>query len=337
MFIKNKDQNWIINVGLDSSGKVARRQRLYDAFNAQLCNKGLVVELKQSGFMGIDYNDALVEISSPDGEYVYYGLSTPDQVERIINGHLVGGKPIAELVIPTDQLDGLLVNSKRTAHKNDGPVGNNTRHDLTALNLMGIGWFIVVSILAGVLGGLWLDNRLNTEPLLMLVGLILGVMIAFLNIYRMLLPLVKNAGAKKTIDKPSGWGMINKNHPRDKGVNEQMGYNKRQPMRIEHGMVKCNRQARKQIQKAINHAKQKEEEGRQRTQKETKGELEAIITRMRSEIGQEKDNAVDSIRREFADLAVMTNKRVLGHSLDTRTLKQTENTNRHSHVKRGMA
>lgn len=57
-----------------------------------------------------------------------------------------------------------------------------------ALRLLGVGWYIGVCIVGGVLGGLWLDNRLNTQPIFVIVGLILGVVIAIYGVYRMVLP-----------------------------------------------------------------------------------------------------------------------------------------------------
>lgn len=57
-----------------------------------------------------------------------------------------------------------------------------------ALRLLGVGWYVGVCIVLGVWGGLWLDDRLNTQPIFVIVGLILGVVIAFYGLYRMVLP-----------------------------------------------------------------------------------------------------------------------------------------------------
>ena len=59
-----------------------------------------------------------------------------------------------------------------------------------ALRLAGVGFFVGSSIVLGVLGGRWLDNRLNTEPVLLIVGLLGGVIVAFFGVHRMLLPLM---------------------------------------------------------------------------------------------------------------------------------------------------
>jgi len=61
---------------------------------------------------------------------------------------------------------------------------------MMALRLVGVGFFIGGSIVMGVVMGLWLDNRLNTKPILVIVGLILGIIVAFYGVYQMLLPLL---------------------------------------------------------------------------------------------------------------------------------------------------
>jgi len=59
-----------------------------------------------------------------------------------------------------------------------------------ALRLVGVGFFVGVSIVLGVAVGLWLDSKLDTSPALVITGLILGVVVAFYGVYQMLLPLI---------------------------------------------------------------------------------------------------------------------------------------------------
>ncbi len=68
---------------------------------------------------------------------------------------------------------------------------------LAALRLVGVGFFVGGSILLGVLAGLWLDNRLNSAPIWVIVGLFLGLVIAFYGVYRMLLPFMSNKQDKE--------------------------------------------------------------------------------------------------------------------------------------------
>jgi ATP synthase protein I len=60
------------------------------------------------------------------------------------------------------------------------------------MRLIGVGWYVGLCIFLGVWGGLWLDNKLNTKPVFIMVGLIIGVIAAFYGIYRMLLPLIRD-------------------------------------------------------------------------------------------------------------------------------------------------
>jgi F0F1-type ATP synthase assembly protein I len=73
-----------------------------------------------------------------------------------------------------------------------------TRSEL-ALRLLGIGWYIGFCIVLGAAGGLWLDGKLHTKPLMVIVGTLLGVVVAFYGMYKMILPLIsqKRNGGKK--------------------------------------------------------------------------------------------------------------------------------------------
>ena len=65
-----------------------------------------------------------------------------------------------------------------------------------ALRLVGVGFFIGGSIVLGVFGGHWLDGKLDTS-LFWIIGLILGIVVAFYGVYQMLLPLIGNKRDKE--------------------------------------------------------------------------------------------------------------------------------------------
>ena len=67
-----------------------------------------------------------------------------------------------------------------------------------AARLVGVGFYIGGCIFLGVIGGRWLDTRLGTEPIWIIAGLILGVILAFYGVYRMLLPLMGNSQDKES-------------------------------------------------------------------------------------------------------------------------------------------
>jgi len=66
---------------------------------------------------------------------------------------------------------------------------------VVALRLTGVGFFIGGSIVLGIIGGRWLDNKLDMN-LFWIIGLILGIVVAFYGVYQMILPLMDNKQGK---------------------------------------------------------------------------------------------------------------------------------------------
>ena len=61
------------------------------------------------------------------------------------------------------------------------------KHQLRpALGLLGIGWYFATCTVLGAVGGLWLDDQFNSEPVFVLVGLLLGLAAAGWGAYRLL-------------------------------------------------------------------------------------------------------------------------------------------------------
>ena len=68
---------------------------------------------------------------------------------------------------------------------------------VAALRLTGVGFFIAACILLGTFAGLWLDGKLNTKPIFMLVGLFAGLIVAAFGVYQMIRPLMDNKRDKE--------------------------------------------------------------------------------------------------------------------------------------------
>jgi hypothetical protein len=66
-----------------------------------------------------------------------------------------------------------------------------------ALRLVGIGWYVALCIVLGTGGGVWLDRRFDLDPLLTLVGLFLGLGLAFYGGYLMLLDVIVAIGQRR--------------------------------------------------------------------------------------------------------------------------------------------
>lgn len=59
-----------------------------------------------------------------------------------------------------------------------------------ALRLIGIGWYFAICIVGGVVGGVYLDSRLDLTPLFTFLGLFLGLAAAFVGGYRLLIEVL---------------------------------------------------------------------------------------------------------------------------------------------------
>ena len=56
---------------------------------------------------------------------------------------------------------------------------------VSAAQFTGIGWDIAAAIVAPTLLGVWVDGKVGTAPLFLLIGLLLGVVVASYGTYRM--------------------------------------------------------------------------------------------------------------------------------------------------------
>ena len=64
---------------------------------------------------------------------------------------------------------------------------------LIALRLLGLGWYVAVCIVAGAVGGIWLDRLTGLTPLFTLLGVLFGTVAAFYGLYKMVLPLFNSS------------------------------------------------------------------------------------------------------------------------------------------------
>jgi len=60
-----------------------------------------------------------------------------------------------------------------------------------AIKLIGSAFYIGLCIMLGVIGGVWLDKKLETQPIFVIIGLVLGLIMAFWGFYQMVIPLIK--------------------------------------------------------------------------------------------------------------------------------------------------
>jgi len=127
-----KNRGWVIRVGLASCGVAAGGREVYDALSTKLSQSGVKVELKQTGCIGMCYNEVLVEVSSPDGGHVFYRHITPKKVNRMVEEHLIGGQPVTEWVIPDEEIGNFLAKQRRIVLRNCGVIDPESIDDYLA-------------------------------------------------------------------------------------------------------------------------------------------------------------------------------------------------------------
>ncbi len=61
------------------------------------------------------------------------------------------------------------------------------------MRLTGLGWYVALCIVIGVVGGLWLDGLTGTKGLFLPLGTVLGSVVAFWGMYKMVKPILYGA------------------------------------------------------------------------------------------------------------------------------------------------
>jgi hypothetical protein len=79
--------------------------------------------------------------------------------------------------------------------KEPGARGGQVRNwVIPAAHLLGIGWYFATCIILGIALGVWVDSALGTEPTFTLIGIFLGLAVAIVGGYRLLLPFLRRLG-----------------------------------------------------------------------------------------------------------------------------------------------
>jgi F-type H+-transporting ATPase subunit b len=103
---------------------------------------------------------------------------------------------------------------------------------------------------------------------------------------------------------------------------ERTEYIKQQAERAEEEAAKRIEAAAKEGQEAIARALRTGEEIRQGAQQQARQEAEALIARAQAEIQRERDEAIDELRKEFADITILAAEKVIDRSLDKKAHRQ---------------
>ena len=96
---------------------------------------------------------------------------------------------------------------------------------------------------------------------------------------------------------------------------------KQQAEQAEQELKERLEQAGKQGQDIIDRAARTGEEIKQRAEIEAKEEADVLITRARSEIKRERNEVVEQLRQEYANLTIMAAEKIIDRSLDKKAHK----------------
>ena len=70
------------------------------------------------------------------------------------------------------------------APANIAPAARSAKRRYNALSASSVGLELGIAVIVGLLGGMWLDNKLGTSPWLMLLFLVFGLVAGFRNVLR---------------------------------------------------------------------------------------------------------------------------------------------------------
>lgn len=96
----DKEAHGRIVVAMGTCGIAAGAREAVGAFvDALEAHQIYDIAVMQTGCMGICQYEPMAEVFLPDQEKVTYVHLTPEKARRIVEEHVVGGKPVAEYTI----------------------------------------------------------------------------------------------------------------------------------------------------------------------------------------------------------------------------------------------
>jgi NADP-reducing hydrogenase subunit HndB len=88
-----------IYIGMGTCGIAAGARETMSAIQAELARRKIDVRITAVGCLGMCVREPLVDIQRPGELRVTYANVRPDMVPRLIEEHLVKGRPVAEWVL----------------------------------------------------------------------------------------------------------------------------------------------------------------------------------------------------------------------------------------------
>ena len=110
-----------IVVGQGSCGIATGAKKTAAEFEKQLKANNLDTELTITGCVGTCYLEPIVDVYEDNGDLTRYVKVQPDKVEKIVEEHIKGGKPVEEYAI-SEEDKGFVANQQRVVLRNCGVI-----------------------------------------------------------------------------------------------------------------------------------------------------------------------------------------------------------------------
>ena len=87
-------------VGMATCGIAAGARPVLNAFVDEIAKRDVKgVSVQQTGCIGMCQYEPIVEVTEPGKEKVTYVKMTPEKAVRVVNDHIVNGRPVAEFTV----------------------------------------------------------------------------------------------------------------------------------------------------------------------------------------------------------------------------------------------
>jgi len=123
-----------VKVGLGTCGISAGGYTVFDELKIEKDKNNIDFELKETGCMGMCYREVLVEINDDNGKWLYAEVDKI-KVKKIVEDHLISGKPIEEWLVKmgkSESEDPFFEKQKRIVLRNCGEIDPNSIDEYSA-------------------------------------------------------------------------------------------------------------------------------------------------------------------------------------------------------------
>ncbi len=113
-----------IKVGLGTCGISAGGNPVFETLKNEVREKNIEIDLKETGCMGMCYEEVLVEVVD-NGKSFLYSKMTSDKAKEMISKHIIDGNPIEEWIVKSEKItkeESFLKTQKRIVLRNCGVI-----------------------------------------------------------------------------------------------------------------------------------------------------------------------------------------------------------------------